>query len=115
MRLLAAAVLAVALVALVSHARATADPAPSPAPCSAASLSAAYSGPLTVTSVDAYGCEGGWAYLWATVGTGATQISVTELLAYDSAAGRWRNMPRGLDCSASVVPSVIYHKACFSN
>jgi hypothetical protein len=114
-RLLAALALAVVLTVAAVHARATADPAPSPAPCSAAGLARALDGTLKVTSVSAYGCESNWAYLWANVGSGASEVSVTELLRYSSSQGRWLVASRGQDCTAALLPAEIYRRACFSN
>jgi hypothetical protein len=88
---------------------------PSNAPCTGAALSSALSGPLRVQSVQNYGCEGQWAFLWATVGPVAHEIGVTELLRYSDRNARWSAVPRGRYCTPAVLPTYVYRLACFSN
>jgi hypothetical protein len=88
---------------------------PSAAPCTAAALSSAFPGPLTVRSVQNYGCEGQWAFLWATIGPVAHEIGVTELLRYSDRNARWSAVSRGRYCTPTVLPTYVYRLACFSN
>ena len=73
----------VALGFAAAHASCRGRTFPASLPCNASALSAPYHGPLKVVSVASFGCEGGFAYLWATVGKGEEEIGVTEVLAYD--------------------------------
>jgi hypothetical protein len=91
---------------------ALADP---PVPCTTSALAQAFDGQFHLSSIQDYGCEGEWAYVWATVGTGEEAIGVTEVLAYDAASARWAFVSRATDCKATILPSVIYRQGCFSN
>jgi hypothetical protein len=91
------------------------SPAPVEAPCNVASLSAAFSGPLTISSVQNYACEEGWAFLWATVGKGQEAVGVTEVVHYDVRAAKWRVAKRLLVCTPKILPHYIYEQGCFSN
>lgn len=84
-------------------------------PCSASALSAPYHGPLKVVSVASFGCEGRFAYLWATVGKGAEEIGVTEVLAYDEATGAWKNASRLTYCVHHRLPAYVQYWGCNSN
>ncbi len=92
---------------------ASSSPAPSGASCSAASVSAHLTH-LVPRGVVAYGCEGDWAYLWATVGVGqAPPVGVTELMHYEN--GGWFAASRATYCQPGRLPDVVYRRACFSN
>jgi hypothetical protein len=110
LRLLGALAIVAGLVLASSRATASSSEGPSGAPCTSATLTAQLS---NVDSVQAFGCEGTWAYLWATVGTGVAQVSVTELMTY--AGGTWNAASRSAYCHAGLLPDLIYHRACFSN
>ncbi len=108
--MVSALVLVAGLALVAARATATSSGPPVAAPCTSAALTAH----LTyVDSVQNYGCEAGWAYLWATIGVGAGQFSVTELMSY--AAGGWHAASRATYCHAAMLPDVVYHRACFSN
>ena len=111
---LAVAVLA-ALVVLSLRTTSSAASAEAPVPCTTAALARAFDGQFHLSSIQNYGCEGEWAYVWATVGTGEDAIGVTEVLAYDAKSARWALVSRALDCKATILPSVIYRQGCFSN
>lgn len=70
---------------------------------------------MRLTAVQKYGCEGQWAFVWATVGTGIHAIGVTEVLNFNASVGHWRQVSRLNDCKASILPSVVYYQGCFSN
>lgn len=114
-RLLAAAALLIALVVLSFQTTCTTASAVPPVPCTTATLGRAFDGQFHLASIQNYGCEGEWAYMWATVGTGEEAIGVTQVLAYDAASGRWAIVSRATDCKATILPSVIYRQGCFSN
>jgi hypothetical protein len=113
-RLAAAVVVLVALVVLSFRTTSSSTSAAPPVPCTTSALGRAF-GQLRLSSIQNFGCEGEWAYVWATVGTGAHAIGVTEVLAFHTTSQRWRFVSRSLDCKASILPSVIYHRGCFSN
>ncbi len=97
-----------------SAASASSSPSPSDASCSAASVSAHLTHLVPRDGVVAYGCEGDWAYLWATVAVGsAPPVGVTELMHY--ANGGWFAASRATYCRAGLLPDVVYRRACFSN
>ena len=104
-----------ALVVAASRPRETSSFAPLETPCSASALSAPFTGPLPVTAVADYACEDGWAYMWATIGSGAHAIGVTEVLHFDVAQQRWRVSLRGKVCSPRIMPHYIYERGCFSD
>lgn len=101
-----------ALVVVVVKPSCSAGTFPSAVPCNASALSAPYHG---VDSVSAFGCEGDYAYLWATVGTGPAEVSVTELLHYDASSATWQNALRADDCPGDKLPAYIEARACNSN
>lgn len=84
-------------------------------PCTATALGQAFDGQFHLSSIQNYGCEGEWAFVWATVGTGERAIGVTEVLAYNATTQLWAFASRSVDCKASILPSVIYRQGCFSN
>jgi hypothetical protein len=104
-----------ALVVAVARPRPNYTTAPVETPCTATALSAAFTGAERVTAVASYACEDGWAYLWATIGSGPTAVGVTEVLHYDRALQQWRSALRAKVCSAKIMPHYIYEQGCFSN
>ena len=113
--LFGAGLLVLALVLAASHARATTTSAPVAAECSVEALTASLSGGEPLVSVAGYACEGPWAYLWATFGSGASAVSTTNVFRFDATTGRWFVTPRIQVCQPSVLPSFIYKRGCFSN
>jgi hypothetical protein len=109
------ALVLIALVLLSFRTTSTSASAVSPVPCTTSSLGRAFVGQLHLTSIQNFGCEGPWAYVWATVGTGEQAIGVTEVLAYRATDSSWAIVSRAVDCKASILPSVIYRQGCFSN
>ena len=101
-----------ALVVAVARVTSVAAPAPSAAPCSAASVTARLTH-VAPGGVVAYGCEGAWAYVWATLSVGPARIGVTELMRYGSSG--WTAVSRARYCHPGALPSVVYRRACFSN
>ncbi len=85
------------------------------APCDAAAISAAFTNGLRLNSLTQFACENGWAYAWANIGTGPTEVSVTEVLRFNTAAGDWKFALRHDVCKPTMLPSEIYQKGCFSN
>jgi hypothetical protein len=81
-------------------------------PCNASALSSAYS---RVDSVASFGCVGAWAYLWATVGKGPGEVSVTEVLHYDVTTSEWKNASRLRYCEHAVLPAYVKYWGCNSN
>jgi hypothetical protein len=68
-----------------------------------------------VLSVQQFGCQGKFAYLWATVGTNeADAIGVTEVLEFTTSQ-RWRLVSRATYCHPGLMPEFIYKQGCFSN
>lgn len=72
--------------------------------------------------MQSFGCSQGWAYSWATVGSGPHAIGVTELLHLNPATNTWTFASRADYCAPNVatepsryLPQDIYEKACFSN
>ncbi len=111
-RLLACAVVLAALIVFAAKPSSSASSFPPSPPCTAAALSAPYHG---VDSVSSFGCVGDYGYLWATVGTGPAEVSVTELLYYDATTSEWENALRANDCEGSTLPPYIEQRACNSN
>jgi hypothetical protein len=65
--------------------------------------------------VQQFGCEGRFAYLWATVGTNeADAIGVTEVLTF-APSQRWKLVSRAKYCHPTLMPEFIYKLGCFSN
>jgi hypothetical protein len=114
-RFVVAVVLLAALVVLSLRTTSSyAAPVP-PVPCTTSALGHAFNGQFHLASIQNYGCEGQWAYVWATVGTGEQGFGVTEVLAYSTTSSNWTLVSRAVDCKATMLPSVIYHQGCFSN
>jgi hypothetical protein len=114
-RRVVAAVVLVFLVVLSFRTTSSAASAGPPVPCTTASLGQAFDGQFHLSSIQNYGCEGSWAFVWATVGTGEEAIGVTEVLAFSTSAQRWSIVSRATDCKASILPDVVYRQGCFSN
>jgi hypothetical protein len=114
-RLGVCAIVLVALVVLSFRTTSSSASAVPPVPCTTATLGQAFDGQFHLSSIQNYGCEGQWAFVWATVGSGEEAIGVTEVLAYSNAAQRWAIVSRATDCKASILPSVVYRQGCFSN
>lgn len=67
-------------------------------------------------SVQNFGCEGQFAYLWATVGTNSVDaIGVTEVLRFKSATQNWTIVSRQKYCHPHDLPTFVYRLGCFSN
>jgi len=115
LRLVLSLVVVALLVGAASAASVTRTTFFAPAQCSGPSLSAALSGSLRVSDVASYGCEDGWAYLWATVGNGEEAVGVTEVLHFSEAVDAWRVSSRLKVCKPGVMPTYIYRQGCFSN
>ncbi|MFI5034844.1 MAG: hypothetical protein ACHQFZ_01390 [Acidimicrobiales bacterium] len=111
----AVAALVVAAGLAAGAARSTNAAAPVPASCTPGALGQAFTGPLHLVSVDGWGCEGAFAYTWATVGTAPNEIGVTEVLRFDAAARQWRIVSRLTYCKPGALPEVVYRLGCFSN
>jgi hypothetical protein len=114
-RLAVAALVLVALVVLSFRTTSSSASAVPPVPCTTATLGRAFEGQFHLSSIQNYGCEDQWAFVWATVGTGEQAIGVTEVLHYGTSAQRWAIVSRVTDCKASILPSVVYRQGCFSN
>jgi hypothetical protein len=112
-----AAVLALVVVAGLAAgvARATSSPAPVTAACTTEAIGQAFNGALSLDSIDAWGCEGDFAYTWATVGSGQYEIGVTEVLRFDASAQHWTLVSRLTYCHPDMLPARIYRLGCFSN
>jgi hypothetical protein len=115
LRIVAGVVLVGALGVAVAMPTCRARAFPVSTPCNATALSAPYHGPLKVVSVASFGCEGRFAYLWATVGKGAEEIGVTEVLAYDESTGDWNNASRLTYCARHRLPAYVRFWGCNSN
>jgi hypothetical protein len=115
LRPLAAAVILITLVVLSFRTTCSTSVAAPAVPCTTAALGAAFDGQFHLASIQNYGCEEQWAYVWATVGTGEEAIGVTEVLDYETMSARWAIVSRATYCKATILPSVIYHQGCFSN
>ena len=111
---LAAAVVA-ALAILSFQTSSTSTTAAPPIPCTTAALGEGFSTSMHLTSFQNFGCEGHWAFAWATIGTGEHAIGVTEVLSFNPSRHMWSIVSRLTDCKASILPSVIYRQGCFSN
>jgi hypothetical protein len=114
-RLIAALVLLAALAVASFHATSSSRRAAAAVPCTSSALGGAFGGHFKLASIQQYGCEGEWAYAWATVGTGEHAIGVTQVMHFEQAAQRWVIVSRQRDCKASILPSVVYRLGCFSN
>jgi hypothetical protein len=113
--LVVTALVLIALVVLSFRTTSNSASVAPPVPCTTSALGRAFEGQFHLASIQNFGCEGAWAYVWATVGTGVQAIGVTEVLAYGASSGRWSLVSRSVDCKASILPSVVYRQGCFSN
>ena len=114
-RLVASLLLLAAMLIGAARVSATSSPAMVIVPCDASALAAPFTGSMRFDSFDNFGCQGAWAYVWATVGLAPHEIGVTEVLRFDESAGAWRIMSRLTYCKPHVLPSVVYRQGCFSN
>jgi len=114
-RLVAAALVLAALVVLSFRTTSSSATVTPQVPCTTTALGQAFNGQFHLSSIQNYGCEGDWAFVWATVGTGEHAIGVTEVLTYDSTTQRWAFVSRAADCKATILPSIVYRQGCFSN
>ncbi len=113
---MAAVVLVVAAMAVASRgATSTGAPAPDIAVCTPSALSEAFTGPLTLRSLDAFGCVGTYAYAWASVGPTPHEIGVTEVLRFSWTTQKWGLVSRLTYCNPGALPERIYRLGCFSN
>lgn len=113
---LAFAILVLAVLVIAStRTTSSASSVPPQAPCNTESLSRAFTGDLQFSSFQNYGCEGDWAFAWATVGSGEQAIGVTEVLQYSPTTQRWSLVSRQTDCKPTILPTDIYKLGCFSN
>ena len=85
------------------------------APCDATAIGAAFTDGLRLSSLTQFACESGWAYAWANIGAGPSEVSVTEVLRFNPVAGVWQFARRRDVCKPTILPSEIYLKGCFSN
>ena len=114
-RLVGSGLLLVGLALAVTRTTSSAAPTASAAHCTQVELGAAFSGQLRLDSFTKFACVDGWAFTWATVGTGQTQIGVTEVLQFQAIEQRWMIVSRQVDCKPDILPPLIYHQGCFSN
>ncbi|MDE3065382.1 MAG: hypothetical protein KGJ36_06900 [Acidobacteriota bacterium] len=108
------AVLAATGVA-VGGARSSSAGPPAASLCSPAALSAAFDGALGLKSLDGWGCQGDYAYAYATIGTEPNLISVTEVLAFSPSSATWAIVARATYCVPGRLPDLVYRRGCFSN
>ncbi len=83
------------------------------AACTPAGLTQSWSGSFHVQSVESFGCEGKWAYVWATISDGQHTVSVTELEYFEPLG--WLQVNRLKYCPTTTVPEKIRKLACNSN
>ena len=83
------------------------------AACNPVGLTKSWSGAFHVISVQNYGCEGNWAYVWATIGNSQHSVSVTELEQFQPLG--WLMVNRSTYCKDSAVPKKIRTLGCNSN
>lgn len=114
LRLVGSALLLGALAAAVTRTTSSAANA-SEAHCTQVELAAAFDGQLQLDSFQKFGCVDGWAFTWATVGSGQSEVSVTEVLQFLPIEQRWMLVTRQFDCTPDVLPPSIYRQGCFSN
>ncbi len=88
---------------------------PESTPCYPGALAGAFHGPLALSQMVNYGCEGSWAFVWATIGRGARAIGVTEVLYFNRHGSDWRFVQRAVVCSDATLPARIEAKGCHSN
>jgi hypothetical protein len=114
-RLTVAVLVLAALVVLSFRTTSSSASAVPQVPCTTSALGQAFDGQFHLSSIQNFGCEVDWAFVWATVGTGEQAIGVTEVLAYNTTTQRWAFVSRSVDCKATILPSVVYRQGCFSN
>ena len=116
LRLIAAAVLLVALAVVVVRASATSVPSPLAAPCTARALvqdlSISPPGRLEVAN---FGCEGQWGFVWVTTVNTGHDVSATDLVHYDQVSHKWLVASRVTYCHRGLLPDYIYPRGCLSN
>lgn len=88
---------------------------PTSTPCYPGAIAGAFSGALPLDSINRFGCAGEWAFVWATVGSGKQEVSVTEVLRFDSVLGQWRFVSRESVCASSTLPTFVNSGGCHSN
>jgi hypothetical protein len=115
LRLAGAAVVFVAAIVLSVRTSCTIASAAPPIPCTSTALGRAFDAHYHLSSIQNFGCEGNWAFVWATVGTGEYAFGVTEVMEFHATSSQWSLVSRATDCKATILPSVIYHQGCFSN
>lgn len=111
----AAAVVVAGLGVAASAPTSASSSMPASTPCYPGSLGAAFSGALALNSIDRYGCAGEYAYVWATIGSGNQEVSVTEILRFDPSVARWRFASRERVCRTSELPGLVDAGGCHSN
>lgn len=114
-RVAATAALLIGLVLADARAGPTSSGPASSAACTPKALSGAFGGQLKLQSIDNFGCAGGWAFIWATVGTGPQEIGVTEVVRFSPSASRWSVVSRLKWCKPALLPELVYRQGCFSN
>ena len=112
---LVAVLLLAGLVVSASAAWCQRSSMPESTPCVPSALAGAFHGPLALTHLDYYGCEGPWAFAWATIGSGARAVGVTEVLYFDSRSSHWRFAQRAAVCGNATLPARIDSRGCHSN
>jgi hypothetical protein len=115
LRLVLCAVVIAALAVLSFRTTSSSATVTAQVPCDTTALGQGFEGQFHLSSIQNYGCEGEWAFVWATVGTGVHAIGVTEVLAFKTVTQRWSIVSRAVDCKASILPNVVYRQGCFSN
>jgi hypothetical protein len=113
LRLLCSLAVLVAMGFALGRATSSESRLPLSTPCSASAISAHLT---NVRSVQNYGCESGWAFLWATVGPNeAEAVGVTEVLHFSTPRQDWFVVSRLTYCKPGVMPEYVYRLGCFSN
>jgi hypothetical protein len=93
-----------------AHATAT-SPTPSWTSCTSEALESPFT---SLHHIDAYGCEGNYAWVWATVGDAAHPVSVTEILVWIPEIGHWQFTNRAVVCRENL-PPYVERFGCHSN
>lgn len=114
-RIAATAALLIGLFLADARAGPTSPEVASSTTCSPNALSEVFGGQLKLQSIDRFGCVGGWAFIWATVGIGAQEIGVTEVVRFSPSASRWSIVSRLKWCKPALLPELVYRQGCFSN
>jgi hypothetical protein len=90
------------------------------APCTSAALQTGLNAALPqgqTATINGFGCDSGWAYVWATINppAGSTEpaLGVTDVLAARN--GTWVTQDRGTVCQQGKMPADIYKGGCLSN